>query len=169
MPWADPSQQVYSGLLAQNEITSITREDPFKGEARVYQDGLEVSRAARGEQPGLTRPTCSAQTVLRIAHSPCGSAEKTVTFVKVPTARRSSRPYRSARTPNACSSSALDQRCVCAPEMTVLISRLTVSLRCQLERDVWLWALQLEIERQAHDDPARVVRERTSGLVPEKN
>jgi hypothetical protein len=40
------ANQVYAGLLAQNEVTSKTREDAWNGEPRVYQDGLEVSAYA---------------------------------------------------------------------------------------------------------------------------
>lgn len=39
-------EQIYSGVLAESELTSVLREDAFTGEARIYQDGLETADVA---------------------------------------------------------------------------------------------------------------------------
>jgi hypothetical protein len=36
----------------------------------------------------------------------------------------------------------------------------------QLERDVWLWCIQVEMQRLARRDPERILQERNAGMVP---
>lgn len=129
---------IYSGFLAEAELTSVLHEDFWLGEARVYQDGLQCADDVQDCTfvLWLRRVETKRRRLKRIAGTRQAIADADKHYSPVPLGR--------------------------APAKTLIFRA-----RSKLERDQWIWAIKQDMENQGRVHTERAKRIREDGRVPE--